>query len=87
MEYDGEAVREPFRSQGGKLVFLAEANILKNKEAMLHLISFSSSTLKRVTRATIQAEIYQLQLTVEGLDMIRAATLTPVACSITVIGR
>ena len=73
VEYDEEEVREPFRSQGGKLVFLADPSILTNKEAMMHLISFSSAALKRVLRATIQAEVYQLQLTVEGMGMVRAA--------------
>ena len=60
---------EPFRSQGGKLVFLAQPSAVKDETFQVVLISFSSNALKRVVRSTIQAEAYNLQLTIEEADL------------------
>ena len=73
-EYIGEwDLMEPFRSQGGKLVFLASPEAVHEDEFHVVLVSFASNALKRVVRSTIQAEAYQLQQTVEEADIIRAA--------------
>ena len=66
-------VCEPFRSQGGKLIFLAQPCATTADTFSVILISFSSNAIKRVVRSTIQAEAYNLQLTIEEADLIRAA--------------
>ena len=45
---------------------------VKTGEHRFHLIGFGSSTLKRVCRATLQAEAYALQGSIESGDKIRA---------------
>ena len=45
---------------------------METGEHRFHLIGFGSSTLKRVCRATLQAEAYALQASVEAGDKIRA---------------
>ena len=44
---------EPFRSQGGLLVFLASPEAVDKEEFSLVLIAFGSSVMKRVVRSTI----------------------------------
>ena len=53
---------EPYRSQGGILIMLGSADVLKNEETNIHPLYHQSATLKRVVRATYQAETYQVQL-------------------------
>lgn len=65
--------REPFRSQGAKLVFIASTDILDTDEGFVHLISFSSTIQKRVVSSTMKAESYQLAEVVEAADLLRAA--------------
>ena len=62
-------VREAFRSQGAKLVFIASTDILDKEEAQVHLISFASTVQKRVVNSTIKAETYQLTDVVEAADL------------------
>ena len=59
-------VREPFRSQGGSLVFIADRRAETEDECRLHLVSFKSTVQKRVVNSTIKAETYQLSDTVEA---------------------
>ena len=68
---DGKA--EPHRSQGGRLQILATPELESGDDVHLHVIGFASHILKRVCRATIQAEAYALQTCVENGDRIRAA--------------
>ena len=68
-----EDVREPFRSQGAKLNFLAGEEMLTTEAAGLHVISFGSNIVRRVCNSTIKAETYQLQLVVENGDLVRAS--------------
>ena len=49
------------------------ATDLDTRENFMHLISSASAHIKRVVRSTLAAETYQLQLTVESVDLIRAA--------------
>ena len=65
--------REPFRSQGAKVLFIADIAILDQDEGAVHLVSFASTTLKRVVSSTMKAESYQLTEVVEGADLMRAA--------------
>eukprot|EP00439_Symbiodinium_sp_Y106_P048297 s2973_g6.t1 len=62
------------RSQQGRVHFLAPANQLTScSEYDVMVVSFSSTTIKRVCRATLQAETYALQSAQESGDRIRAA--------------
>ena len=64
------------RSQQGRIHFLAPANQLTDpacSEYDVMVVSFSSTTIKRVCRATLQAETYALQSAQESGDRIRAA--------------
>ena len=49
----------PYRSQGGKILILATPSLKHGLERNFHVIVYSSSTLKRVCRATYQAETYR----------------------------
>ena len=64
---------EPYRSQGAKLIFIADAKSIDKESAMVHLVSFSSNIIRRVCRSTVQAETYNLQNCVEYGDLVRAA--------------
>ncbi len=68
-----ERYGEPFRSQGTNPTIIAPSDLASVKETRFHLVAHSSTTLRRVVRATVQAETYQLQLNVEAGDIIRAA--------------
>ena len=62
---DASFAREPnSRSQQGRIHFLVPAQQLLNPECCEYdvmVVSFSSTTIKRVCRATLQAETYALQ--------------------------
>ena len=61
-----------YKSQQGRLHYIVNAADLTAGKHRFHLIGFSSSTMKRVCRATLQAEAYALQSAVESGDKIRA---------------
>ena len=61
-----------YKSQQGRLHYLVNASDLGTGKHRFHLIGFSSSTMKRVCRATLQAEAYALQSAIESGDKIRA---------------
>ena len=65
--------REAFRSQGAKLIFIADSSILDGDEAQVHCVSFASTIQKRVVSSTMKAESYNLTEVVEAADLIRAA--------------
>ena len=73
---DASFANEPGRkSQQGRCHFLAPIDQLKNPEQTefdVYPISFSSTTIKRVCRATLQCETYALQHSMESGDRIRA---------------
>ena len=52
---------------------LANRDFVDKGLGPVHLVSHSSSVLRRVVRATFQAETYRLQLGVESGDLLRAA--------------
>ena len=63
------------RSQQGRIHFLVPAQQLLNPaccEYDVMIVSFSSTTIKRVCRATLQAETYALQNAQEAGDRVRA---------------
>ena len=66
-------IREPFRSQGGRLILLCNRDVIEGAHTFCHLVSFSPNIVRRVCRSTIQAESYQLQLSVEHAGLIRAS--------------
>ena len=64
------------KSQQGRVHFLCPAEQLTDPSNCLFdvcLVSYSSTTIKRVCRATLQAETYALQNAQEAGDKIRAA--------------
>ena len=70
--FSGEA---GFKSQQGRIHFLASTEDMKSLDCTtfkIYPISFSSTTIKRVCRATLQAEAYSLQAGMEAGDRIRA---------------
>ena len=63
------------RAQQGRIHFLVPAQQLLNPECCEYdvmIVSFSSTTIKRVCRATLQAETYALQNAQEAGDRVRA---------------
>ena len=48
---------------------------MDKQENFMHLIYFASAHIPRVVRSIIAAETYQLQFTVESLDLVRAAII------------
>ena len=63
------------RSQQGRIHFLVPAQQLLDPECCdygVMIVSFSSTTIKRVCRATLQAETYVLQNAQEAGDRVRA---------------
>lgn len=73
MTINGKVYREPHRSQGGRLICLGTDTLRDKDEGGIHIISFSSTIVRRVCRLTMQAEAYSLQAGVEEGDRIRAA--------------
>ena len=65
------ANEEGFKSQQGRFHYLTSASGLGGKTHKFHLLGFASSTLKRVCRATLQAEAYESA--VEHGDHLRCA--------------
>ena len=69
---DASFANEPgYKSQQGRIHYLSTASRLTEKDHSIHVIGFASSTLKRVCRATLQAESYALQSAVEHGDRLR----------------
>ena len=69
------ANKEGMKSQQGRLHFLTLVRQLKRpgqSAFKVYPISFSSTTIKRVCRATLQCEAYSLQSSMEAGDRIRA---------------
>ena len=68
-----DGVLEPGRSQQGYIVCLAPAGIVNLPEAVIHPISWSSTHIKRVCRATLMAETFAMIKGTEAGTRIRAA--------------
>ena len=67
------------KSRKGRFRYLTSAKVASDPDAThheMHLIAYSSSTMKRVCRATPQCEAYSLQHTAEHGDRIRSALLS-----------
>jgi len=64
---------EPHRSQQGRVFLLTSGNPRSDDELKVHVISYASTLIKRVCRATLQAEAYSLQGGIEEGLRIRAA--------------
>ena len=72
-EDSNEDKTEPYRSQGARLHLLASPGLLSKEECSFHLIGHQSTEVKRVCRATVQAEAYAMQNGTEEGDRLRAA--------------
>jgi hypothetical protein len=68
-------VMEGNRSQQGYLVCLAPGGIINEKTAIIHPISWSSTVIKRVCRATLMAEAFAMIRGTEAGTRIRAAVV------------
>ncbi len=66
-------VLEPGRSQQGYIVALAPAGVVNMEEAIIHPISWSSTHIKRVCRATLMAETFAMIKGTEAGTRLRAA--------------
>ena len=62
-----------YRSQGGRMIFLANKMPSLDEPAQVHLLEWSSTTLKRVCRSTLQAETLSSMLGSESAQHLRAA--------------
>jgi hypothetical protein len=63
---------EPHRSQGARLLLLGTPDLMNGDKGHFHIIGYNSTIVKRVCRATVQAEAYSLQAGVEEGDRLRA---------------
>jgi hypothetical protein len=68
-----DGVPEPGRSQQGYLVCLGPAGVVNMPEAIIHPISWSSTHIKRVCRATLMAETFAMIKGTEAGARVRAA--------------
>ena len=68
-----DGIDEPGRSQQGYIVCLAPAGIVNLPEAIIHPISWGSTHIKRVCRATLMAETFAMIKGTEAGTRIRAA--------------
>eukprot|EP00974_Lingulodinium_polyedra_P115101 11146554-Lingulodinium_polyedra.AAC.1 len=59
---------EGYRSQGGRITMLASMGLLRGESCYWHPIGFASNSVRRVCRATIQAESYKIQEGSEQAD-------------------
>ena len=63
-----------YKSQQGRVHFIADAREMKKGTSAYRVypLAFNSTTIKRVCRATLQAETYSLQAGLEAGDRVRA---------------
>ena len=73
VDASGEIKEEPHRSQGGRIQMIANQSDLTREKLSCHVVGYSRNTIKRVCRATVQAEAYGMTNGVEEGDRIRAA--------------
>ena len=81
---DASFSNEPgFRSQQGRVHFIGSAEQIKDPECWrfrVITVSCSSTTMKRVSKSTLQAETYALQNGTESADKIRAVLAEMKGC-------
>ena len=63
---------EDYRSQSGRLLMIASPNIISGEVLNYHLMNWSSTIIRRVSRSTVQAETYSMSYMVEEADRFRA---------------
>ena len=78
---------EKDRSQKGYLNLLCNPSIVEGDGAVFSPIGFGSVTIRRVCRATLQAEAYSLSGGIERGFKLRAVMPTPKVSSICATGR
>eukprot|EP00439_Symbiodinium_sp_Y106_P002780 s7959_g1.t1 len=61
-----------FRSQQGRLHYLTTESKADENKHIAHVISYGSTTIKRVCRSTLASETYAMQTAVESGDKLRA---------------
>lgn len=66
-------VMQPYRSQGVRSIFEAEAQIRSEERSRVHVLSFSSTVIRRLCKSTVQPETYDLHNCAESADIVRAA--------------
>ena len=67
------AKTDGYRSQGARIHILASPDLWDKRTGKGSLVPWGSHVLRRMIRPTLQGETYNLQASVEGGDMIRAA--------------
>jgi hypothetical protein len=63
---------ESYRSQSGRMTMVGSSSFAGEDKGHFHIIGHASTILRRVCRATLQAEAYSMQLGVEAGDVLRA---------------
>ena len=63
---------EAYRSQSGRILMLASKDILNGDDLKYHMMNWSSTIIRRVSRSTMQAETYSMSNMVEEADKFRA---------------
>ena len=73
-DYDvsGSGKKLGYRSQSGRMLFLAPGNYMTKMSSAGYLISWQSTVIKRVSKSTLQAETLSLQLGAAEADRLRA---------------
>jgi hypothetical protein len=73
VENEEEIVREPHRSQQGRVLALAEPKLLESEDGNMYIFSWKSTLIGRVCRSTLQAETFAMTDGVEDAIRWRAA--------------
>eukprot|EP00435_Cladocopium_sp_Y103_P032430 s1165_g8.t1 len=72
VEINAEGNKQGHRSQGGRILLLADRVPDESGETCIHILEWHSQTLKRVCRSTLQAEVLSSMLGSEAAQQVRA---------------
>ena len=70
-EYVENGNKKGYRSQGGRMLLLADKMPNLGEEAKCHLLEWQSASLKRVCRSTLQAEVLSSMVGSESAQQVR----------------
>lgn len=71
VEYEEDGSKKGYRSQGGRVLLLADRMPDLGVEANCHLLEWQSASLKRVCRSTLQAEVLSSMVGSESAQQVR----------------
>jgi hypothetical protein len=70
---DEQKIREPFRSQEGRIIGFAPDDCLHQRDCPMYIVMYRSNLIGRICRSTMQAETYALSDGIEEATRLRAA--------------